>query len=202
MAGRAILGDAGAVFGHVVAIVAAEAAGILLVADVVGMSSPGDFHVREHILAVQTVQFLSGIFHERGFFGEDFGMLAAIEGFELLRNLDSRFILGVVGILQQRQAFLVDEGQRGADDARGHGAVDGFFRGDEGMRGAVVAVDAVHHAPLALGLCAVEGRGGIGSQSAIGIGALHPWNRRTRGVGRDVFDVAEVHAVNAAALRE
>jgi hypothetical protein len=90
VAGRAILRDAGAVFGRVVAVVAAEAAGILLVADVVGMRSPGDFHEREtHSGCRARYQFLSGMLHQRGFFGEDLGMLAAIEGLKLLGNLDA-----------------------------------------------------------------------------------------------------------------
>ncbi len=60
MAGGAVLGDAGSVFRGVVAVVAAEAAGIVHVADVVGMSSPGHLHVREHVLAVECDQFIAG----------------------------------------------------------------------------------------------------------------------------------------------
>ena len=100
-----------AVFGHVVAVVAAEAAGILLVADVVGMGSPGDFHEGEHVLAVEEVEFLSGSLHQRRFLGEDLGILAAVEGLELLRNLDPRLILAGVGAIQQFQTLLVNEGQ-------------------------------------------------------------------------------------------
>ena len=76
VAGGAILRDAGGVFGYVVAVVAAEAAGILLVADVVGMGSPGDFHEGEHILAVEKEEFLPGRLHQRRLSVKHIGMLA------------------------------------------------------------------------------------------------------------------------------
>ena len=63
----------------------------------------------------------------------------------------------------------MDEGQRWADGAVGHGSIDGFVRGDKGVRRAVVAIDAIHHAALALGLRSVEGRGGIGGDGPSGL---------------------------------
>jgi len=65
VAGRAVLRNAGAVFGRVAAVVAAEAAGIVHVADVVGMRPPGDFHVGEDILVVECSESFAGRLDQR-----------------------------------------------------------------------------------------------------------------------------------------
>ena len=77
VAGRAVLRNARAVFGRVVAIVAAEAARIAHVADVVGMRSPGHLHDGKDILAVDRHQFLAGGFDQSGLGGQHLGMLGA-----------------------------------------------------------------------------------------------------------------------------
>ena len=67
---------------------------------------------------------------------------------------------------------------------------------------AVVAVDAIHNAALALGCGAARGQRGVNLLGAIGLALLYPGNGGTRIVGCDILDVAEVGAVNTAELRE
>ena len=96
----------------------------------------------------------------------------------------------------------MDPGQIGTDGALGHGAVDGVFRGDEGVSGAVVAVDAIHHPALALGHAAGRVGGGKDGLRAIGVEPPHPGDGGAGLVGGDVFDVAQVNAVNAGEVGE
>ena len=90
----------------------------------------------------------------------------------------------------------------GADGAGGHGLVDGLLRGDEGVRGAVVAVDAIHHPAVAFGNAAASRQSAVFGKGAVGILPLDPGNRGARGVGGNVLDVAEVNAVNSRVARE
>jgi len=92
VAGGAILGDAGAVFGCVAAVVAAEAAWIAHVADVIWMRSPGDFHVGEDILTVEGDEFRGRGLDLGAVGGEDAGVLGLIEGLKLRGNLLRRRI--------------------------------------------------------------------------------------------------------------
>ena len=73
-------------FGGVAAIVAAEAAGIAHVADVVGMRSPGDLHKGKDILAVEGDEFIARGLDLGGLGGEHFRMLRGVEGLQLLRE--------------------------------------------------------------------------------------------------------------------
>ena len=189
-----------AVLGGVVAIVAAEAAGIAHVADVVGMRSPGDLHKRKDILAVEGDEFIAGRLDLGGLGGEHFRVLRGDRRPQLLRNFDGGFgFCGVVG-LEQFQALLVDPGKIGADGSLGHGAVDGVLGGDKGVGGAVVAVDAIHHAAFPFGDTGSRVGGGKDGLGAVGVAFLHPGDGGAGLVGGYVFDVAEVGAVNAAQL--
>jgi len=96
----------------------------------------------------------------------------------------------------------VDEGKVGADGTFGHGAVERVFGGHEGVGGAVVAVDAIHEATLAVGSGAARRQGGEDRLRAVGVALLHPGDCGARLVRGDVFDVAEVGAVDSAQLRE
>ena len=62
-----------AVLRGVIAVVATEAAGIVHVADVVGMRSPGDFHEGKHILVVERDQFLACLVDQREFCASTMG---------------------------------------------------------------------------------------------------------------------------------
>ncbi len=68
-----------------------------------------------------------------------------------MRNLRGRIGFTRIVSLQQLQTLLVDPGQIRTDGAFVHRAVEGVFRGEEGVRGTVVAVNAIHHAAFALG---------------------------------------------------
>ena len=202
MAGGAILGNAGAVLCRVPAVVTAEAAGITHVADMVGVRAPGHFHEREDVLAVNGRQFSAGSFDLGGFGGRDARILRAVKGAEQLRNLHTGLFLRGVVAVEQLQALLVDPGQIGADGSLGHGAIHGVFRGHKGVRRAVVAVNAVHHAPLALGNAAAGGQGREHRLRAVGVALLHPGDGGAALVRSHVLNVAQVGAVNAAQLRE
>ena len=83
-----------AVLGGVAAVVATEAARIAHVTDVVGMRSPGHLHEGKYVLVVEGHEFLAGSFHQRCLCGQHLGMLCAIEGSKLRRNLRARLGLG------------------------------------------------------------------------------------------------------------
>ena len=190
-------------FDDVVAIVAAEAAGIAHVADVIGMRSPGDLHVGKDVGGEDVDQPFAGSFDEIGICGQHLGMLRRDRtGVELRGNLGACFGFGGVVGLQQLKSLFVDQGQLGADGAFGHGAIEGIFGGLHGVGRAVVAIDAVHDAALAFGLGALERGCGKARFRAVGIGALDPGNGGAGGIGGDVFDVAEVDAVDAGEVRE
>src|SRR5580658_4833238 len=76
VAGGAILGNACAVLGRVAAVVAAEAAGIVHVANMVGVCSPFDLHIGKHVLAVEGYQLIAGGLDLRSFAGQNFRMLS------------------------------------------------------------------------------------------------------------------------------
>src|ERR1039457_5886535 len=78
MAGRAVLGDAGATPGHVLPLLAAEAARIAHVADMVGMRAPGHLHERKNVLTVEDRELLARRFHQRCLRCQHLGMFGTI----------------------------------------------------------------------------------------------------------------------------
>jgi hypothetical protein len=107
VAGRAILGDRLAIFCGVIAIVAAEAARIAHVADVIRMGAPGNFHLREHVGGEDGHQSFAGGLHKLWLCRQHLGVFSAIKGGELLGNLGASLVLGCVIGLEQLEAFLV-----------------------------------------------------------------------------------------------
>src|SRR6201995_6038312 len=173
-----------------VAIMAAEAAGIVHVSDVIRVRAPGYFHVWKTVGGENGDQSLSRRFDEIGMCGEDIRMLVAIELRELSRNLDSRFIFGSVIGFEQLESLFVDPGKLGADGAFRHGAIERVFSGLHGVCGAIVAVNAVHYATLALRLSTLQAGIGEGCLGPVRIGALRGGNSVSFSIERDVLDVA------------
>ena len=83
-------------------------------------------------------------------------MLIAVELRQALRNLLPRFVFGFVVGFQKRQALLVDPRQFRTDRAFRHRPVERIFRGLHGVGSAIVAIDAIHDAPLALGCSTLQ----------------------------------------------
>ena len=79
VAGGAILRDGLAVLCCVLAIVAAEAAGIAHVADVIGVRSPGDFHFGKHVGREDVTSPSPAAFTRCGLRGQHIRVFAAIE---------------------------------------------------------------------------------------------------------------------------
>ena len=96
----------------------------------------------------------------------------------------------------------MNPGNLRADRALSHCTVEGILGRYKGVCGAIVAIDAVHHSPLTLWFFAFQRGSGEGGLRTIGIAALHPWNRGARRIGRDVFDVAQVNAVDSCEVRQ
>src|SRR5260370_31108455 len=115
---------------------------------------------------------------EGGRWRQPSGMLIGINLVELRGSHDPGLSLsGVIG-LEQRESFLVDPGQFGADGAFRHGAGERVFGSLHGVRGAIVAIDTVHHAALALRNIAFEARRSKRGLPPLAIAALSPRNGR------------------------
>src|SRR5579872_3315748 len=129
---------------------AAEAARIAHMSNVIRMRTPGHLHVWKNVGREDIDQPIAGRFYEIGMLCENLGVLVAVELRELLGNLLLRFGFSLVISLQQRETFLMDPGKIGADRALGHRPVKCVFSRLHRVRSTVVAIDAVHHATLTL----------------------------------------------------
>ena len=176
VADGAILRNGVAVFGGMAAVVAAETTRVFHVADVVGMRSPGDFHKRKNILVVERDEFLAGLIDQRGFLGEHGRILRAIKGLKLLGDLDAGlFLTGEIAV-QEYESLFVNPRQIGADCAARHCLINGFACGYECVRGAVVAVDAIHHSAVAFGNAATGRERTELCKRTVCVLPLDPWN--------------------------
>jgi hypothetical protein len=72
MAGRAVIGDADGGLGVMAPIVTSEATWVIVVAEIVGMRSPGNFHEGKNIPAIAGGERLGGLF--------DLGLLSIPNG--------------------------------------------------------------------------------------------------------------------------
>ena len=75
----AILGDSFLIGSRVTIVVAAEAAGIIRVTQIVRVSSPGDLQIGEHVAAVNCGQAAAGVVDVAQSLGEDIRILRAVE---------------------------------------------------------------------------------------------------------------------------
>src|SRR5664279_6547788 len=119
---------------------------------------------------------------------EGIGMLRAIEVLKSRINLRLRLSLRRVARFQQGKSLFVHKRERRADAALGHGSVQGVLWWLEGVRGAIVAVDAVHHALFAVDGCGYIGRNEI-CRATVCVPFAYPWNYLALPVGGDVLDM-------------
>src|ERR1019366_5355013 len=96
----AILRDSLAIFRCMVAIMAAEAARIAHVSDVIGMRSPSHFHLGKHVGRKDSDQSIACGLYKLRFRRQHIRMFAAIKSCQLLRNFRARFSLGCVIALE------------------------------------------------------------------------------------------------------
>ena len=139
MAGVAVAGDGAAVGADVVAVVAAEAARKIHVAEVVGIRSPFHAHLGKDVAVVDGYYRSGGAFHGRP--------ITRLIG-TLDRGGDAGSGLGLRPILlaQCLDRDLFDERKRRRDGAAGERQVHGALGQLKAVGGAVVAVHAVHQA--------------------------------------------------------
>src|SRR5579875_1575011 len=120
--------------------VAAEAAGKIHVAKVVGIGSPSDVHFRENVLVININQAFYRPRNFRPVLRINLRILPVVvvikPGGDFLRRLALAAVFG----LQQSQPFLLDVWQRRRDLAAGHGLVHCVAGQMEDVRGLVVAV--------------------------------------------------------------
>lgn len=135
-------------FADMVAVVAAKASWRVIVSDVIGVRTPTYIHCREDVGEVNLGQ---GIGRRLDFWSLSVPhcrVLRAVERRQVGDNPRFCFTLGVILRLQQSEAFLVQEWQRGTRAPLRHHLVERAFRRVERMSGAVMAINAIHDSAL------------------------------------------------------
>src|ERR1019366_2034634 len=197
MAGVAIFADDFAILADVIAIVAAEAALIIEMANVVGMGLPVYLHGGKERGAVDALQFDDSSFDAVHLGRCDLRILVLVELCNRGGNRVLRLVRGLVISRQHRDALLLDKRQGSIDGAPAHRLVHGSIGRHVDVRGAVVAVDAVHAALLGLVNLGL-GEGGV-LRHVLGHPAIlvlyaHPGNHLALLVAGKVGDlVGDVH---------
>src|ERR1019366_1922054 len=139
-----------AVLAHVVAIVAAKTALIVHVPDVIGMGLPVHLHVGKKGGAVDALQFDDGTLDAVRLGRRDLRILVLVKLRNVVGNRVLRLVRGFVVGRQHRNALLLDKRQGDIKRAPGNRLIDGTIGWHVDVRGAVVAVDAVHAALIGL----------------------------------------------------
>ena len=202
MTSGAVIGNGLAVGAGVAAIVAAEAAGGIVVAKVIRVRTPPHTHVWKDIAQVDTGHFLARLPHCGGPRSIDFRIISLIKLGYLARDALLRYFASGVIHLEHLNRFFPDVGQVRADPPNRHLLVHGIFRKIEGVSGPVVAIHAIHHPMFALvqlffGRLCIR-RNEFGSLP-LGVGVIHDGNRLPLGIRRNVANthtVGEVMPVN------
>src|SRR6266545_698014 len=135
----------------VLAVMAAEAAEEIVVADVVGMSAPRDLHLGEDVAQIDGFHLLGRGLDDWTLALVGLRVLGLVEVRDRLRDLFRR--RRAVGILdaQRGDGLLLDVRQLPVDPARRDGLVHGALGHLERVRGPVVTVHAVHLPALRAG---------------------------------------------------
>lgn len=199
MAGRAIIGY-GFLFSCVVtAIVTTEASRIGIVAEVVRVRAPCDFHEGKDIFTVDRDQGLRSLIDLRTLPAPDSRILRAIKGLQAGGNFGSGLFLGCVAGLDQGKPLFMHERQRHARPAFRHIVVQCIFGCSKGMSWAIVAVDAIHET-FSAGNRSLHVRK-FGGRT-VGIRFTNPMNGLVLRIGSNVLDMAQMRAMDAAQVAE
>ena len=126
-------------------VVAAEAAGGALVAQVVGVGRGFDLHLRRGDLAIDHLDLLDRLV-ELGRVLRGGRRVVGLVGQSQVVDRRVGVRDGRIARIEQVAGVLLDVGQGGADAAVAHGAVECLRDAGRGVAGAVVAVEAVHRA--------------------------------------------------------
>ena len=109
VANGAVVGDGCSAFRNVIAIVAAEASGRIVVPDIVWMCAPTDVHRWKNICVINADQgFRSGI-NLGALLIPDRRILRSVKSHESRSNACLSLRLGPVGCFEKREALLVDK---------------------------------------------------------------------------------------------
>src|ERR1700729_4281516 len=144
MAYATVLSDGLFVCGRVILIVAAEAALIIGMAQVVRICPPGNLEVREHVLPVDREQRLSRGLNVLGTLACNIRIFLPIEIGQARRNLLSGLFIGPISCPDQCDAGLLNKGKAAGDTARSDGVIDRAVRNRERVRRPVVTIHALH----------------------------------------------------------
>ena len=123
---------------------AAEASGKIGVAEIVRIRTPCDFPFRKYVSVVDRNDLAGGLAYVVRALGRGNRAELLIEAHQRFRDRARSLLVARVIRLQQFDRFFLDEWQCGRDAAKPHGSIYRALRKFKGMRGAVVAVDALH----------------------------------------------------------
>jgi hypothetical protein len=113
-------------------------------ASIVGEGAPVHAHFWKVVLAVDALQFVDRRVDGPVVLRQDLGVRVAIEGEHLFGDRSLSFLGRFVGLLQNLHGDRLDARQRGVDAARAQQLIETLAGRTEVVRGAIVAVQAVH----------------------------------------------------------
>ena len=195
VAGVAVTGlnRALAVGRQVLAVVAAEAAGPVLVADVIGINLPTRLHLRKEIVPVQLLDDINDRADAR---------LVGIAFSQMGRDALQRLSLGLEVAGQRVNRVGLDPRQRAVDVAQADGEVHGVVGCLILVGRPVVAIHAVHRADRETGRVVRKPLGPKLGDYALRVHDADPGDFLPRHIGGDVLDlVLDVHVPVDAAFR-
>jgi len=148
MTRRAVIGNGLAVGAGMVAIMAAEAAGRVVVPKIVWVRAPGHVHVGKDVAQVNIRDLLRSLLHIAAPCAIDLRVVGLIKSGDLARDRLLGYRTGGVIHLEHLNGFFSDVGKIGADPPDRHLLVHRVFRQIGYVGRPVVAIQAIHHAML------------------------------------------------------
>jgi len=180
MACGTIIGDSLAVGAGMTSIVAAEAAGRVIVAKIIGMNSPGDMHVGKDVAQVNCRNFIARLLHQSTPRLIDLWVIGAIEIVEVGGYVLPCHIAGGIIHFEKLDRLFLNERKLGTDVSRRHLLVHSVFGQLEDVGGPVVAIHAIHHAILSFFQLLLSWLGIGGNEFGrlpLIVGVIDDWNR-------------------------
>lgn len=113
-------------------------------AQIIGVSTPRDFHVRKHISIVDRKNGLTRLIDVLRALSEEVRIVLLIKGAKFSRQFVGCLLAGVVACFQQFNAFLLDVSQSDGNITKREGFVDGAVRQVEDVCRTIMAVHTLH----------------------------------------------------------
>ena len=150
MAELAVLADDSAIVAHVIALMAAKASREKRMPDVIRMSAPVDFHLRENVCLVDPLHFGDRLVDAVAQGLARFGVPLGVEFPQGRRDALPRFLLARVTRAERAHRLSLDVGQAGIDAIAQKSEIDRAVWIAKDMARPVVAIDAIHLADFQL----------------------------------------------------